>query len=207
MTRIIVDNPVTEQFAMIPNAVWDLECSIKAKAILSYLLSFRHMAAPSVRQIESTLRIGKKARLAAFAELVELKLIRWQYDHDDKGRIVAQTLCVTSRPLLEGMGEKEVINRKGQKGAIGTESAISPLAVKRHRHGAKKAPTRGQNGATYFQNENIKKEPAALNLDDLKSYSLSCLREGKPMPLGDGSQLNPIDPLYAELQRQLKERA
>jgi len=210
MSRILVDNPVTEQFAMIPNAVWELDCSVKAKALLGYLLSFHHMAAPTVAQIESVLRIGKKARLSAMGELVELGLIRWQYDHDKTGRIVGQTLCVTSRPLLVGVVEKEPKHRKRQKGAIGTESAISPLSVKRTRDGAKKAPGRGQKGATKVQYKDKDKEPAALNLDFESLVSgLSPFQRSRLLnhqgALIDGELVKPSDALAVRLRELLRE--
>jgi len=53
-----------------------------------------------------------------------------------------------------------------------------------------------------------KKEPTALNLDDLGRYAVSCLWAGNPVTCSDGSKLQPNDPRYKELQCQLqKERA
>jgi len=208
MSRILVDNPVTEQFAMIPNGVWDLDCSIKAKALLAYLLSFHHMSAPSVAQIESVFKIGKKARLAAMSELAKLGFIRWQYDHDAKGRIVSSTLCVTSRPLLVGMVEKVAFDRKRQKGANGE----TPKAPFRPRVGAKKAPIGGQKGAIKEQDK-YKEGPAALNLDlkekepdlsVLSSFQISCLWAGRPMPLGGGRELKPSDARYVRFAQLLR---
>jgi hypothetical protein len=100
MSRIYIDNPIDAGFTRVPNGLWALEISLKAKGLFAFLLSFHHGAAPSVAEIEAALSLGKDARQAAFRELVGEKLAGWRVVRNAAGRAVAKEMWISSRPLL-----------------------------------------------------------------------------------------------------------
>ena len=100
MSKIYIDNPIDAGFTRVPNGLWSLEISLKAKGLFAFLLSFHHGAAPSVAEIETALGLGKDARQSAFRELVRVKLAGWRVVRNAAGRAVAKEMWISSRPLL-----------------------------------------------------------------------------------------------------------
>jgi hypothetical protein len=100
MSKIYIDNPTEAGFTRVPNGLWALEISLKAKGLFAFLLSFHHGAAPSVAEIETALGLGKDARQAAFRELVGQGLAGWRVVRNAAGRAVAKEMWISSRPLL-----------------------------------------------------------------------------------------------------------
>lgn len=102
MTEIRINNPVQDQFSMVPNVLWTWPgLSLKAKALMAFLLSFRGGVCPEVAQIEAVLGIGRDARKAAMRELMEAKLADWHVERDHLGRVTHKWLEVTTLPMLE----------------------------------------------------------------------------------------------------------
>jgi hypothetical protein len=122
MSKIYVDNPVQSGFAMVPNSLWRLGISLKAKGLFAFLLSFHHGAAPSVAEIETALDIGKDQRQAAFRELVAVKLAGWEPERNASGRVIARRMWISSRPLLL----QEVSAQEPGFPARGVESVQEP---------------------------------------------------------------------------------
>jgi hypothetical protein len=101
MTRILIDNPITSAFAMVPNVLWTWPgLSFKAKGFFAYLLSHRDGSAPPVAAMEADTGIGRDARKGAMRELIAAGLARWVIQRDGSGRVLAKRLEVTTRPLL-----------------------------------------------------------------------------------------------------------
>lgn len=92
MDQIVIRNRIQRDYGMVPNAIWDLEVSIKAKAICAWLCSLRDGAAVSAAMIEDKLRIGPDARRAAMAQLEALGIVEWKPITGLGGRVMGRRL-------------------------------------------------------------------------------------------------------------------
>lgn len=119
MATIYVDNPVTSQFAMIPNALWSLDLPPTAKLLFGFLLSFQDGAAPSVALIEATLKIGKDSRQAAFKALEVAGYAGWSFRGRPNGRGVDREMWVSSVKLVEA-DRSRLLRRVTRRSAAGS---------------------------------------------------------------------------------------
>lgn len=107
MARIYIDNPISSQFAMVPNVLWRWPgLSFRAKGFFAYLLSHRDGSCPPVAAMEAETGLGRDARKAAMAELIAAGLARWQVQRDQGGRLLSKRLEVTTRPLLVAVAQE-----------------------------------------------------------------------------------------------------
>lgn len=125
MSRIYIDNPIESGFTRVPNGLWALEMSLKAKGLFAFLLSFHHGAAPSVGEIETALGLGKDARQAAFRELVQQGLAGWRVVRNRAGRAVSKEMWISVRPLLV-QALQVALNQEPGFPALGAESVQEP---------------------------------------------------------------------------------
>lgn len=101
MSYLFLDNPISRDFAMVPDALWSWPgLSFKAKGFFAYLLSFRHGVCPPVAAMEAQTGLGRDARKAVMRELATAGLARWVIARDPSGRVLAKRLEVSTRPLL-----------------------------------------------------------------------------------------------------------
>lgn len=101
MSYLFLDNPISRDFAMVPDALWSWPgLSFKAKGFFAYLLSFRHGVCPPVAAMEAQTGLGRDARKAVMRELATAGLARWVITRDPAGRVLAKRLEVSTRPLL-----------------------------------------------------------------------------------------------------------
>lgn len=125
MSKIYIDNPIDAGFTRVPNGLWALQISLKAKGLFAFLLSFHHGAAPSVAEIETALGLGKDARQSAFRELVGQGLAGWRVVRNAAGRAVAKEMWISSRPLLLQALQAALIQEPGFP-ALGAETVQEP---------------------------------------------------------------------------------
>lgn len=113
MTRVLIQNRVQRDFAMVPNGIWRADLPSAAKCAAAYLFSLRDGAMPFVREMELALGMGRDARRKAFAALEAFGFLRWVYVRDGSGVIVAKTLVLeadvfTLAPESQAVGEKHL---------------------------------------------------------------------------------------------------
>lgn len=125
MSRIYIDNPMESGFTRVPNGLWALEISLKAKGLFAFLLSFHHGAAPSVGEIETALGLGKDARQAAFRELVQQGLAGWRVVRNAAGRAVSKEMWISARPLL-AQALQLALNQEPGFPALGADPVQEP---------------------------------------------------------------------------------
>ena len=171
MSHIRIDNPVEREFAMVPNAIWSLPCSLKAKAVFAYLLSHRDGSYPSVALVEKTLGIHRDTRQKAMKELEQLGLVKWVIIRS-QGKIVAKELCVTTAPLV-------VISPQPEKPVSGHHKPEKPANGKNRSSGPEKpVHTTGKSGDKIKQNY-IK----GSDISALTKFQRSELLQGRPILL------------------------
>lgn len=157
MATIYVDNPVEHSFAMVPNALWDMPISLKAKGLFAFLLTFRDGSAPTVALIESALSIGKDARQAAFRELESVGLAGWSLKTDRANRIVGREMWISSRPLLQAAA----CARKPENPADGSRKPGKPAVGKPAQTSRKTRASEPENPAHKEQYKQEKRGPAS----------------------------------------------
>jgi len=215
MNTLKINNPVKRQFAMVPNSLWSLDVSIQAKAILAYLCSLPDGSTVRVAQIEEALQIGRDCRRRAMKEMMKtgdpvedanrVILLAYVATPDAKGRIVARQLVVDLSPLVVSSAGTESLPPENP--SLGHLPPENPTVGKSTPVEREIRRTRGGFSGALL-NTNIKtKEPAALNPGDLSRYGQTCLREGRPVPLGDGRQLKPGSPQFVALAKMITEGA
>lgn len=142
MTEIRINNPVRDNFAMVPNTLWTWPgLSFKAKGLMAYLLQFRTGVCPAVAGIEAETGLSRDARRAAMGELVAAGLAQWVVERDRAGRVVAKFLEVTTLPLLQAVVAGA--SRGPENQAHGAEPAKSPECLH-----APDNPSDGKSGAS-----------------------------------------------------------
>jgi len=215
MSTIKINNPVKQQFSMVPNSLWSLDISCTAKAIVAYLLSLQDGSTVRVAQIEDALQIGRDKRRNAMREIMATGdpfedagkpiLLFYHIEKTSENRIVTKQLQLDTSPLL-----CNVLNGK----SLPPENPPSPTLPPENPTVGKSGPlgrdfraTRGGKSGPLY-NTNIKTHPAGLNLNDLGKYARACLKAGNPVPLGNGKTLHPSTQEYSHLSDLLrKERA
>ena len=94
MTRVLISNRLSADFAMVPNALWQTDLPFAAKGVAAYLLSLRDGSMPYVAQMEAALGMGRDARRKAFAVLEACGFIEWRIERNASAQIVAKTLVL-----------------------------------------------------------------------------------------------------------------
>lgn len=78
VTRICIDNPFSAGDPgtfMVPDWLWTLPISFKAKAVFCFMLSCPDGFLPLVGQVEAVTGLGREARQSAYRELRECGLL------------------------------------------------------------------------------------------------------------------------------------
>lgn len=126
MTEIRINNPVRDNFAMVPNSLYSWPgLSVKAKFLMAYLLQFRSGVCPPVAAIEAQSGLSRDARRAAMGELMAAGLAQWVVQRDKSGRVVAKFLEVTTLPLLQAVVAQAAHAPENQ--AHGREGGETPV--------------------------------------------------------------------------------
>lgn len=170
MSKIHIDNPIEAGFTRVPNGLWSLEMSLKAKGLFAFLLSFHHGAAPSVAEIETALGLGKDARQAAFRELVVQGLAGWRVVRNGAGRAVAKEMWISSRLLLL-QALQAALNQEPGFPALGAETIQEPGF-----------PAAGFSGSVSRKTRQQEPENPAISLSNTKNKKASPLPP-RPAPV------------------------
>lgn len=158
MSYLQLDNPIRDQFAMVPDVLWTWPgLSFKAKGFFAYLLSFRHGVCPPVAAMEAQTGLGRDARKAVMRELQAAGLARWIVKRDPAGRVVAKFLEVTTRPMLAAM----VAAVPGSADAAAIHAPENPSHGSRIVH-APENPLDGKEGAALWKNRAASAENPAI---------------------------------------------
>lgn len=178
MSKIYIDNPIEAGFTRVPNGLWSLEISLKAKGLFAFLLSFHHGAAPSVAEIETALGLGKDARQAAFRELAGVRLAGWRVVRNAAGRAVAKEMWISSRPLLL-QALQAALSQEPENPALGAETVQEPGF-----------PAAGFSGSMSRKTRQHEPENPAIPLSKTKTKKGAPLPE-RPAPLRAGGAFLP----------------
>jgi hypothetical protein len=178
MSKIYIDNPIEAGFTRVPNGLWSLQISLKAKGLFAFLLSFHHGAAPSVGEIETALGLGKDARQSAFRELVGQGLAGWRVVRNAAGRAVAKEMWISSRPLLL-QALQAALNQEPGFPALGAETIQEPGF-----------PAAGFSGSMSRKTRQQEPENPAISLSKTKTKKGAALPE-RPAPLRAGGAVWP----------------
>ena len=98
--KIQIINRIDREFGMVPRSLWAMPVSFTAKALAAYLFCLRDGAAPYVAEIEQATGLGRDARRKAFAALEAVGVVSWHIVRNERGAIVAKTLCVDPSACL-----------------------------------------------------------------------------------------------------------
>lgn len=233
MSYLQLDNPIRDQFAMVPDVLWTWPgLSFKAKGFFAYLLSFRHGVCPPVAAMEAQTGLGRDARKAVMRELQAAGLARWIVKRDPAGRVVAKFLEVTTRPMLAAMisavpgAAEPAATRAPENPSHGSRAVRAPEKPSDGKPGAARLKNHGSSPDNPAMKEKKQKEKrarevaagsapssprrlppvgggAALDLANLSKWQLTQLREGKALVI-EGRSLRADAPEVAALRSALR---
>ena len=75
MSKITIDNPVEVDVTAVPDWVWSLPVSFRAKTLFCFFLSLPGGFLPCVGQVEQITGLGRDARRSAYRELQGVGLL------------------------------------------------------------------------------------------------------------------------------------
>ena len=138
MAQVQIINPISRDFAMVPNALWRSDLPFAAKGVAAYLFSLRDGAFPYVAEMETALGLGRDARRKAFKALEAAGVIRWQVERDAAKRICAKRLildpaALCRAPESQAHGAEAVPATRAPEKPAGGKS--TPAAVETRRCG------------------------------------------------------------------------
>lgn len=174
MSKIYIDNPISSDFAMVPNVLWRWPgLSFKAKGFFAYLLSHRHGSMPAVAGMERETGLGRDARKAAMRELIAAGLASWQVRRDPSGRLLDKVLSVSTRPLLAviasgDMGQPALSPDNPSHGRV---DALSP-----------EKPSDGKSGGHVTETRRCAAEKPAILQDKKKQEARSVVAKPRAVP-------------------------
>lgn len=182
-------------------AVWDFGPQSRSEMLVLMVLADSADAEtgecfPSLRRIASGARMSVRAARDKLRALESEGWITSATRQRENGSQASSVYTVQ----IEKLGLAPVVRRAAKTAGGAAKTAPLPR---------QNLPGTGAAETAPLEQTIYNKGPAALNLDDLRGFAATCLREGKPVPLGNGRSFKPDHPEYNALRSEwlTKERA
>lgn len=188
MSKVLISNPLTRDWAMVPKAIWRTSLPFAAKGVACYLFGLVDGAMPYVAQIEAETGLGRDARRKAFAALEAAGIIRWEVIRAN-GRVLGRTLvlCPEALPAARSRHRQPENPALGETGPEPHRQPEIPAVGKPVPRGTETRRSRdGKSGAF------LEREDKGRSRADLRSGQARRTAPAAPRHSGEAGALAPV---------------